>query len=241
MGSSRVLGLHLMLLLVLVCEASEDVLQREVTLSPEERGFIMLQRPINHYISKLMKLIVSASLGPDMSPIEDTNFHPEDVRSGSRVLGPHSMGPNMGPEILFPPAFPTIGNLQDICKFSKAPVRYPKDMFPMDGFSGEHRQADAVNQLQPWYGVCCGLNATQEEQICCAIQAWKRTLSDFCDEEFSVKTSHYSCCHKTNQARWTCFDKEVSDSSYNVSSEVSNAYTPLKVKGFKYNPNACKG
>lgn len=93
------------------------------------------------------------------------------IFSGRRVFGPRSMRPNMGPEILFPPAFPTIGNLQDICKFSKAEVRYPKDMFPLDGFSKEYRQADAVNRLQPWYGVCCGLNATQEEKICCAIQA----------------------------------------------------------------------
>ncbi|XP_051577842.1 uncharacterized protein LOC127454582 isoform X4 [Myxocyprinus asiaticus] len=239
MGSSPIIGLHLMLLLVLVCEASEDKLQQEVTVSPEEMKYMMIQRPV--LPDKLLKLIVSASSGPDMSQIEDTNFHPGDVRSEHRVFGPRSMGPNMGPQIIFPPAFPTIGNLQDICKFSKAPVRYPKDMLPLDGFSSECRQADAVNRLQPWFGVCCGLNATQEEQICCAIQAWKRTLSAFCDEEFSVKTSHYFCCHKTKQARWTCFDKEVSDSSYNVSSEVSNANTPHKVKGFKYNPNACKG
>ncbi|KAL0172705.1 hypothetical protein M9458_033016, partial [Cirrhinus mrigala] len=37
------------------------------------------------------------------------------------------MGPGMGPEVDFPPAFPAANNLQDICRFSKAPVRYPKD------------------------------------------------------------------------------------------------------------------
>ncbi len=87
------------------------------------------------------------------------------------MFGPRSMGPSMVPEVDFPPAFPYTGNLQDICRFSKALVRYPKDTFPQSGFGHVHRQADAVNQLQSWYGVCCGINGTPEEKICCAEQA----------------------------------------------------------------------
>ncbi|XP_051574897.1 extracellular matrix protein 1-like [Myxocyprinus asiaticus] len=249
MGSSPSVGLFLILSLVLVCDASGDMEQRPVThlldeemlqaFSPEERQF--LQRPIIPDISEMMKLLASSEA--DMNPREDTNFHLEDVTRERRVFSPRSMRLKMGPQILFPPAFPTIGNLKDICTFSKGPVRYPKGLFPTSGFGSEHRRGDAVNRLQPWYGVCCGLNQTPEEQICCAKQAWRKTLSDFCSEEFSIKTSHYSCCHKRGQARWTCFDKEASDSSYNlhISSEISNANTPQKVKGFKYNPNACKG
>lgn len=70
---------------------------------------------------------------------------------------------------------------------------------------------------------------------------WKKRLSAYCAEEFSIKTSHYFCCKKNGKARWSCFDKEASDSSYHVSSEVSNANTPKKIRGFKYNPRACKG
>ncbi|XP_052002532.1 extracellular matrix protein 1-like [Xyrauchen texanus] len=246
MGFSPRMGLYLILSLVLVCDASRDMEQRPVThfldeemfqaFSPEERQ-LPIQRPIIHDISKIMQVIASSE--PDTNPREDTNIHLEDVTRGHRVFSPRSIRLRL--QIIFPPAFPTIGNHKDICKFSKAPVRYPKDLFPSSGFGSERRRAAAVNQLQPWYGVCCGLNQTPEKQICCAKQAWKKTLSDFCNEEFSVKTSHYFCCHKRGQARWTCFDKEASDSSYNMSSEITNANTPHKVKGFKYNPNTCKG
>lgn len=68
---------------------------------------------------------------------------------------------------------------------------------------------------------------------------WKKSLSAFCTQEFSVKTSHFFCCKKEGKARWSCFDKEASDSSYHVSDEVSNVKTPQKVKGFKFNSRAC--
>ncbi|XP_051722385.1 extracellular matrix protein 1 isoform X2 [Ctenopharyngodon idella] len=250
MSSSRGVGLYLTLLLALLCDASEDsppAVQREVTdmvvdedflqreLSPEELDFLMLQRPI---IPDLSKVLAADS---DMTQREDTNFHPGHVPIGRPVFGPRSMGTTTRPKVDFPPAFPNAGSLQDICQFSKAPIRYQKDTFPQSGFGREHRQADAVNQLQSWYSVCCGINGTQEEQICCAEQAWKKSLSAYCDEEFSIKTSHYFCCMKNGKARWSCFDKEASDTSYHVSSEVSNAKTPKKIRGFKFNSRACKG
>lgn len=91
--------------------------------------------------------------------------------SGPPLFGPRSMGPNAGPEIHFPPSFPSISNLEDICQFSNTSIRYPKDIFPPSGFGFLHRQAEAVNRLQPWYGMCCGLNGTEEEKLCCAEQA----------------------------------------------------------------------
>ncbi|XP_016335863.1 extracellular matrix protein 1-like isoform X1 [Sinocyclocheilus anshuiensis] len=251
MSSSRGVGLYLTLLLALLCDASEDSpvqreitdtltdedgLQQELPLTPEELDFLMMQRPV---IPDLSKVLAAGS--SDMTQREVTNFHPENVPIGRPVFGPRSRGPRMGPEVDFPPAFPNTGNLQDICQFSKAPLRYPKDMFPQDGFGHEHRQADAINQLQSWYGVCCGIDGTPEEQICCAEQAWKKSLSAYCTQEFSIKTSHYFCCKKSGKARWSCFDKEASDSSYHVSSEVSNGNTPQKIRGFKYNSSACKG
>lgn len=95
------------------------------------------------------------------------------------MFGPRSAGPRMGPEVDFPPAFPNTGNLQDICRFSRASVRYPKDMFPSSGFGNEARRGEAVNQLQSWYRVCCGINGTQEEQICCAEQAVRFITSNY--------------------------------------------------------------
>ncbi|XP_052433676.1 extracellular matrix protein 1 isoform X7 [Carassius gibelio] len=265
MSSSRGVGLYLTLLLALLCDASEDSpVQREITHTLADEDF-PFQREITHTLLDEDGLQWELGFRPELGPIEQrlifpdlskvmaagssdmterevTNFHPENAPIGRPVFGPRSVGPRMGPEVDFPPAFPNTGNLQDICQFSKAPVRYPRDMFPQSGFGREHRQADAINQLQSWYGVCCGINGTPEEQICCAEQAWKKSLSDYCTEEFSIKTSHYFCCKKRGKARWSCFDKEASDSSYNVSSEVSNGKTPQKFKSsFKYNSIACKG
>ncbi|XP_016142966.1 extracellular matrix protein 1 [Sinocyclocheilus grahami] len=247
MSSSRGVGLYLTLLLALLCDASEDSpvqrditdtladedgLQRELPFTPEELDFLMMQRPI---IPDLSKVLAAGS--SDMTRRKVTEVHPEN---GPIVFDPRSMGPRMMvPEVDFPPAFP--GNLQDICQFSKAPLRYPKNMFPQNGFGREHRQADAINQLQSWYSVCCGIDGTPEEQICCAEQAWTKSLSAYCTLEFSIKTSHYFCCKKSGKARWSCFDKEASDSSYHVSSEVSNGNTPQKIPGFKYNSSDCNG
>lgn len=91
--------------------------------------------------------------------------------SGRHVFRPRSMGPLDGPKVDFPPSFPNAFNLKDICQFSKAPVRYQMDTFPSSGFGYAVRQAEAVNQLQSWYSVCCGINGSQEEKICCAEQA----------------------------------------------------------------------
>ncbi|KAK7147779.1 hypothetical protein R3I94_010339 [Phoxinus phoxinus] len=254
MSSPRGVGLYLTLLLALLCEASEDptlsvqrevtdimvdevhVPQRESPVPPEVLDW-MMQRPL---IPDLSKVMVADSL--DVTEREATNFHPENVPIGRRIfrLPPRTLGPS-GPELYFPPSFPNAGNLNDICQFSKAPVRYPKDMLPSSGFGNAVRQAEAVNQLQSWYSVCCGINGSQEEKICCAEQAWKKSLSAYCTQEFSIKTSHYSCCKKKGKARWSCFDKEASDSSYHVSSEDSNVKSPQKIRGFKFNSRACNG
>ncbi|XP_067305265.1 extracellular matrix protein 1 [Pseudorasbora parva] len=253
MSSSRDVGLYFTLLLALLCNASEGApqsaqsevtvmhvygggYQKEMPVPPEVLDLLIMQRPI---IPDLSKLMVAAS--SDVTQREVTNFHPEHVQNGLPVFGPRSIGPRNGPNVDFPPSFPNKGNLRDICQFSKAPTRYQKEKFPRSGFGMEHRQADAVNQLQSWYSVCCDINLTQEEQICCAEQAWKKSLSAYCTKEFSIKTSHYFCCKESKKARWSCFEKEASESSYHVSSEVSNVKTPQKVRGFKYNSQACKG
>ncbi|KAG1940079.1 extracellular matrix protein 1 isoform X2 [Pimephales promelas] len=253
MSSSRAVGLYWTLLLAILCEASEDpalavqrevtdivvdedLLQKELSLSPEELETLMMQRPI---IPNLSKVMAADSL--DMTQREATNFHPENVPKGHQVFRPRSMGPVNGSEVDFPPSFPNAGNLNKICLFSNAPVKYPKDMLPSTGFSYAVRQAEAINQLQSWYSVCCRINGTEAEKICCAVQAWKRSMCTYCTKEFSIKTSHYFCCKKRGKARWKCFENEASDSSYDVPPRVSNVSPPRKIRGFKYNSSACKG
>ncbi|XP_055066443.1 extracellular matrix protein 1 [Misgurnus anguillicaudatus] len=250
MGSSHGAGLCLILVLVFMCEATEDQqphlqrpmiydkdgLQREAT--PEELE-LMVQRPIIPDISDFIKLMASSER--DMSQTENTNFHSEDIPRVPPQFGPRFMRPNSGPEIHFPPAFPSISNLEDICQFSKASVRYPEDIFPPSGFGHAHRQADAVNRLQGWYGVCCGIDGSEAEKICCAEQAWRKTLSAFCNEEFSIKTVADVCCQKKGKARWSCFDKEASATSYDIPILDLNVDIPRKVQGFRYKPSSCKG
>ncbi|TRY97446.1 hypothetical protein DNTS_008193 [Danionella cerebrum] len=238
------------LLLALSCEASEDsptLLQRDVTdkllddeplekeLSPEEREFVMLQRPVWPDLTKVIALGSS-----EASHGEATNFHPENTPRGPPMFGPRFLGPSVGPEVHFPPAFPNAANLQAICEFSEAPVRYPKEMFPRSGFSNQFRKGEAVNKLQSWYGVCCRLNGTQEEQVCCAEQAWKKSLSAYCFREFTIKTVAYFCCNNKGKARWSCFDKEAPESSYDVLPDLLEGQSRKKSRGFKFNSQACK-
>ncbi|XP_026084186.1 extracellular matrix protein 1-like [Carassius auratus] len=253
MSSSRGVGCCLMLLLALLCDASDDPtvqkdvtdkvvhkdgLQRELPPNPDGLNVVIMQ---GLFVPELSHVIGSS----DVTQEEVPNVHSETVPIDHPVFGPRFIAPVVD----FPPHFPNTGNLQDICQFSKAPVRYPKDMFPLDGFGYETRQADAINQLQSWYGVCCGVNGTPEEKICCAEQAWKKSLAAYCFHEFSVKTSHYVCCKMSEIARWSCFDKRASNTSYNissvvsynVSSVVSNGNGPQKSQDFKYNSSACKG
>nr|XP_055066442.1 extracellular matrix protein 1-like isoform X2 [Misgurnus anguillicaudatus] len=244
MGSSHGAGLCLILVLVFMCEATEDQqphlqrpmiydkdgLQREAT--PEEMEF-MLQRPIIPDFS--------ASSETGIIQPENTNVHPEDIPRVPPRFFLRSIGHFTGPDIHFPPAFPSISNLEDICQFSKASVRYPKHMFRPGVFQSEQRQADAVNRLQGWYGVCCGIGGSKAEKICCAEQAWRKTLSDFCFEEVTIKNVPDVCCQKKGKAKWKCFDKEASATSYDIPILDSNVDIPRKLQGFKYNPKYCKG
>ncbi|KTG47249.1 hypothetical protein cypCar_00048333 [Cyprinus carpio] len=163
MSSSRGVGLYLTLLLALLCDASEDGLQREMRLWPEELDFLMMQRPIIPDHSKIIAAL-------DMTQREDTNFHPENAPIGRPVFSPLSVGPSMG-----------------------------------------------------------------------SSPEWKKSLSAYCEIESGIKTVQYFCCMKRGKAKWSCFDKEASDSSYHISSEVSHGNTPKKIRGFKYNSSACKG
>ncbi|XP_060726155.1 extracellular matrix protein 1 [Tachysurus vachellii] len=144
------------------------------------------------------------------------------------------------PPITFPLARPTTTNIHAICQYSNYRPRHSKDRLPSSGSGYLHRQASAVNQLESWYTVCCA-NGTQavEMTLCCAQQAWEKSLSDFCEEEFSNNTSPYHCCKEKELARWDCFEKAASDTSY-MSSGPEAQFSTSYLQSFDFDPNSCQ-
>ncbi|CAM9121012.1 unnamed protein product [Lampetra planeri] len=116
-------------------------------------------------------------------------------------------------DVPFPPARPTAQNQGAICQYGQGRPRYPDSFFPQAGASHFRRRGTAINRLEQWYSVCC---RAQESNVtlCCAVQAWKQALSQFCAEESKTKTVMYECCEDKGEARWTCFDSELPNPNY---------------------------
>ncbi|XP_060778000.1 extracellular matrix protein 1 [Neoarius graeffei] len=211
---------HLLLLMLLAVKGSEDydpLLQREV-LPPDFES--MLQRPV--YPTELLDMMKQASLVP----------HPP-VRPRGRYIPPDPVASS----IPFPLARPTTNNILAICQYNNLRPRYTKDKLPKYGYGNLHRQANAINQLESWFAVCCS-NGTQDEEVtlCCAQQVWKKSLSTFCQEEFSIKTSHYHCCKLRGRGRWDCFENNAPNPSY----QPSGHEVTTTVQGFDFNPSSCQ-
>ncbi|XP_034456110.1 extracellular matrix protein 1 [Hippoglossus hippoglossus] len=143
-------------------------------------------------------------------------------------------------DVPFPPARPTAQNLAAICHQGQGRPRYPAGFFPRSGSSHYQRRGNAINRLESWYHLCCsGQVAQQSHQIlCCAQQAWKQTLSQFCVEEYSIKTMPYECCKGKGDARWTCFDSKLPNPDYSPTPGYTAPSVPEE-PGFTYNINTC--
>ncbi|XP_076844578.1 extracellular matrix protein 1 [Brachyhypopomus gauderio] len=170
-------------------------------------------------------------------PPEDIHDIPKG-QAGRAVVMPRSI-PSV-PSIPFPPARPTHSNRQAICRHSSHRPRYPKDTLPSSGYGYLYRQAHAVNQLESWFSECCSGDTEKEEMIlCCLQQAWKQSLSDFCEAEFMVKTSHYHCCKKKEEAeKWQCFETHAPHHSYQATDHKS--WTNIPGSPLKFNPSTCQ-
>ncbi|CAK6949276.1 extracellular matrix protein 1-like [Scomber scombrus] len=144
------------------------------------------------------------------------------------------------PDVPFPPALPTAENLAAICHNGNGRPRYPDSFFPGSRFSHWKRRGNAINQMESWYSLCCsGQVAQQSSQIlCCAQQAWKQALSQFCVEEFSTMTRAYKCCREKGDAQWTCFDSELPNPNYDPTPGYTAPQLPLEL-GFTFNADAC--
>uniref|UniRef100_A0A4W5RKX7 Extracellular matrix protein 1b n=1 Tax=Hucho hucho TaxID=62062 RepID=A0A4W5RKX7_9TELE len=174
-------------------------------------------------------------LVPDMTQREITRHLDADFTPGVRpIAGPRSFG-DSHPSILFPPGRPSPKNLQAICLHGSHRPRYPSYSLHRNGRGHFRRQAQAVNRVESWYSACCHGNGTEQVQevtLCCVTQAWEQTLSTFCTDEFSAKTSHYHCCKKQGGDRLSCFHRENPYATYLPT-------TPIPEPGFTFNPNIC--
>ncbi|XP_007249888.3 extracellular matrix protein 1 isoform X2 [Astyanax mexicanus] len=232
---------YVLLLVVLVVRADEEPFlgQREVTFNLSELLDDDLQRPI------AFSLIDFPELGSDVAErkegVPDTPDMTRNFPAGPPMFGPRSMGP---PQIPFPLARPNTNNIQAICRYSNQRPRYPRETLPSSYFGYLVRRANAINRLESWFSVCCS-SGTEDERLllCCADQAWKKSLSAFCDDEFSVKASHYHCCKQTGSNRRTCFEKASPShlQSYVPSDHERGSWAviPSMAEGFNFNPSSC--
>ncbi|XP_036372227.1 extracellular matrix protein 1 [Megalops cyprinoides] len=128
------------------------------------------------------------------------------------VFGPSSAEP----QLCFPPARPSLSNIDAICVHGAGRRANHPHSLPTTGFSYLQRQADAINQMESLYSACCQSYSTRDRALTlsCAERAWEDVLRIYCVDEFSVKTSHYHCCRENWKTKWNCFNKEAPNPSY---------------------------
>ncbi|XP_006006139.1 extracellular matrix protein 1 isoform X2 [Latimeria chalumnae] len=132
--------------------------------------------------------------------METPSFHP-------RGFQPHRF---QLPSIDFPPAYPNGNNIENICLYQNQRPTYGPESLPPSGFGHLHRQLDAIKHLEAGFATCC----QQPVKLNCAQALWRDVLKQFCRDEFSVKTRHYSCCKKTESERDSCFEENAPSPSY---------------------------
>ncbi|XP_053486197.1 extracellular matrix protein 1 isoform X1 [Ictalurus furcatus] len=208
------------------------------TLSSTIQGFDF--NPSNCQKTSVSEIAPRLEMVPEPPPhggMEQRLVIPGGIGFPHHVSSPRSRRPS----ILFPLARPNATNIFAICQYSNQRPRHPKETLPRSGSGYLHRQANAVNQLESWYTVCCA-NGTQDYDLtlCCAQQAWEKSLSAFCEMEFRVKTTHYHCCRERGLARLDCFEEHAPDKSYQPSGHEVLTMLPVIIQGFDFDPNSCQ-
>lgn len=221
--------------LALLClgSASTDdhfVEQREVTFDLSD---IMqeLQPPDSHFMQRELDL---SEILRDFKEQPVPGFSP-------RASRPHSSAPVAPVEkypVHFPLARPSSENIQAICLHGEHRRRYPESYFPASGYGVYKRQADAVNTLEAWFQKCCRDNQTEELTLCCATQAWEKSVSHFCKVGFTIKAPHFHCCKIRGSERLSCFENAAKDPSYSPTEEEPVQPVPPKAK-FTFDAQSC--
>ncbi|KAJ8386467.1 hypothetical protein AAFF_G00169370 [Aldrovandia affinis] len=119
------------------------------------------------------------------------------------------------PYVPFPPARPSMVNLDNICVNEPHRPLYPLDSLPRTGYSYLRRQGDAINGMESAYQECCKLYGYQwlVLTLSCVQKAWKGGLSKYCVDEFSVKTKPHPCC-MVEEDMHNCFATKAPNKSY---------------------------
>ncbi|KAK2844581.1 hypothetical protein Q5P01_011240 [Channa striata] len=221
MDSSWALVCSSALVLVLLASASgdEDIhMQREVTedLQTSRQDSFMEQRPLD--LSDLFREEISMSQNESKPPVER---YP----------------------VQFPLGRPTSDNIEAICLYGDRRPLYPDSYFPRSGFSSQARKGSAVNKAESWFSTCCEGRQTWEREVtlCCATQAWELSIESFCNEEFSIKTRHYTCCQLRGTERLNCFHNNAPNPNYEPTQEIPAPPLPSTTTDtFVFDPNTCQ-
>lgn len=86
-------------------------------------------------------------------------------------------GRNIDPEVqlkpYFPPARPSVENLNALCSNGASRPRYPKSCIPPSAHASVRRAGTAVNRVEAWFSQCCQRGVAQGDQqiLCCVKQA----------------------------------------------------------------------
>ncbi|KAI7798984.1 putative extracellular matrix protein 1-like [Triplophysa rosa] len=154
--------------------------------------------------------------------------------------GGQNIDPDVQLESSFPPAKPSLTNLNAICLHGSGRARYPASSFPPSGYAYARRAGNAVNRLEAWFSQCCNGDVARgnEQILCCAKQAWEAALSQFCTEEFSTMTLAHECCEQKGEDRWKCFTKQAPNPSYQSLPGYLAPVVPQD-RIFTWDPNTC--
>ncbi|XP_033836343.1 extracellular matrix protein 1-like [Periophthalmus magnuspinnatus] len=207
----------------------DSLWQRETTFIPQQ---VMQEAiPDSHFLQREM----------DMSEIlSEFKLQPGPAFSprASRPRGFAPVEPIEKYHVVFPLARPTSQNIRSICLHGNRRPRYPESYFPSSGFGVSKREGDAVNTLEAWFGTCCGQDQTEEKLLCCATQAWEKSINHFCEVGFRIKTTHFHCCKRNSSERLPCFDREAPNPDYNPTEESAVEPVAPDVE-FNFDPTSC--
>ncbi|XP_053182782.1 extracellular matrix protein 1-like [Scomber japonicus] len=252
MGSSGALVCAIAVLLTVLSSASTDdrclYEQCEVTFDIDQ---IMQEMQPPDLFTLQKEADLSDLFDPKEFPIEQVLVSPRHDGLNDRggftprgrrpSFGPRSHPPAMDYPVKFPHGRPTSDNLQAICLHGDHRPRYPDSYFPSSGFGQQVRRASAINKAESWFSECCKGNQTwgREVTLCCATQAWKQSVNNFCEEDSSVKDRLYHCCKRQGNERLNCFHNDAPNPSYEATEELPVLPLPSSAS-FNFDPNTCQ-
>ncbi|XP_071759424.1 extracellular matrix protein 1 [Centroberyx gerrardi] len=185
----------------------------------------------------------SRAADPGLSQVDvtmDTDFTPRGRRP---MFGPRSFGgpPMLDYRVQFPPGQPTYANLPAICVHGDRRPRYSDTYFPQSGFGQLKRRAEAVNNAESGFSVCCKGQQTwtQEEMLCCTTQAWTQAVESFCRQDTAVKDRVYHCCKQSGSDRLNCFQRDAPNPDYLPTEEVP-VPAITSAPNFLFDPSTCQ-